>query len=59
LADLARFSPSKIEPESSPHASFDASNLRLNSGGVHRPDVDNLPLSAAWRQWGWLSLPSS
>jgi hypothetical protein len=45
------------QEQSSPNASFDVSNCHPGSGGVHRPGVDKLALSAAWRQWGWLSLP--
>ena len=30
------------------NGSFEASNCRLSSGGVHRSGVDKLPLSAAW-----------
>jgi hypothetical protein len=41
-----------------PNAPFDASNCPLSSGGVHPFGVDSLALPAAWRQWGWLSLPS-
>ena len=51
---VARFS--LPQQQSSPNASFDVSNCQPGSGRVHR-GVDRLALSAAWRQWGWLSLP--